>query len=50
MRSFFEVSGEAIAAAALSKLARTGKFDKRKIKKAFDDLGVNPETPDPATR
>ena len=49
LRSFFEVSAEAIAAAALSKLARTGKFDKRKIKKAFADLGINPEAPDPAT-
>jgi pyruvate dehydrogenase E1 component len=49
LRSFFEVSAEAIAAAALSKLARTGKFDKRKIKKAFDDLGINPEAPNPAT-
>jgi pyruvate dehydrogenase E1 component len=49
LRSFFEVSAEAIAAAALSKLARTGKFDKKKIKKAFDDLGINPEAPNPAT-
>jgi pyruvate dehydrogenase E1 component len=49
LRRFFEVSGKAIAAAALSKLARIGKFDKRKIKKAFDDLGVNPEAPNPAT-
>jgi pyruvate dehydrogenase E1 component len=49
LRRFFEVSGEAIAAAALSRLARDGKFDKRKIKKAFADLGVDPEAPNPAT-
>jgi pyruvate dehydrogenase E1 component len=49
LRRFFEVSGEAIAGAALSRLARDGKFDKRKIKKAFADLGVDPEAPNPAT-
>ncbi len=49
LRRFFEVSGEAIAAAALSRLARDGKFNKRKIKKAFADLGVDPEAPNPAT-
>jgi len=49
LRKHFEVSGEAIAAAALSRLARQGKFDKRKIKKAFADLGIDPEAPNPAT-
>ena len=50
LRKFFEVSAEAIAAAALSRLARQGKFDKRKIKKAFADLGIDTEAPNPATR
>ncbi len=48
LRKFFEVSAEAIAAAALSRLTRDGKFDKRKIKKAFSDLGVDPDAPNPA--
>ena len=49
LRKHFEVSAEAIAAAALSRLARQGKFDKRKIKKAFADLGIDTEAPNPAT-
>ncbi len=49
LRRFFEVSAEAIAAAALSRLARDGAFDKRKIKKAFADLGVDADAPNPAT-
>ncbi len=50
LRKFFEVGAEAIAAAALSRLTRDGKFDKRKIKKAFSDLGVDPDAPNPARR
>ena len=49
LRKHFEVSAEAIVAAALSRLARQGKFDKRKIKKAFADLGIDTEAPNPAT-
>ena len=48
LRQFFEVGAESIAAAALSRLARDGKFDKRKIKKAFAELGVDPEAPNSA--
>lgn len=48
LRRFFEVSAEQIAAATLSRLARDGKFDKRKIKKAFQELGVDPDKPNPA--
>jgi pyruvate dehydrogenase E1 component len=50
LRRHFEVSAEAIAAAALSRLARQGKFDKRKIKKAFAELGIDTEAPNPAGR
>jgi pyruvate dehydrogenase E1 component len=49
LRRHFEVSAEAIAAAALSRLARQGKFDKRKIKKAFAELGIDTEAKNPAT-
>ncbi len=48
LRSFFEVSAEAIVAAALAKLARDGKFDARKAAAAQSELGVNPEAKDPA--
>jgi pyruvate dehydrogenase E1 component len=48
LRRFFEVGAEAIAAAALSRLARAGNFDKRKLKKAFKDLGIDAEAPNPA--
>ena len=50
LRRFFEVGAEAIAAAALSRLARDGKFDKRKIKKAFQTLNIDTEAPNPARR
>jgi pyruvate dehydrogenase E1 component len=50
LRRFFEVSAEAIAAAALSKLARTGKFDAQRAAQAVADLGLNPESPDPSRR
>lgn len=50
LRRFFEVNAESIAAAALSRLARHGKFDARRAEKAFQELGVNPEAPDPARR
>jgi len=49
LRRFFEVSAEAVAAATLSRLARDGKFDKRKIKKAFQTLNIDTEAPNPAT-
>ena len=48
LRHHFEISAESIAAATLSRLARDGKFDVKKAVKAFEDLGVNVEQPDPA--
>jgi pyruvate dehydrogenase E1 component len=48
LRQHFEINAESIAAAALSRLARDGKFDAKKITKAFDELSVNPEKVDPA--
>ncbi|HLK19271.1 MAG TPA: hypothetical protein VKT81_09950, partial [Bryobacteraceae bacterium] len=47
LRKHFENSAEAIAAAALSRLARDGKFDKKKATAAIKDLGLNPDSPDP---
>jgi pyruvate dehydrogenase E1 component len=49
LRKHFEINAESIAAAALSRLARDGKFDVKKVQKAFEDLGVNAEKPDPVT-
>ncbi len=47
LRRFFEVNAESIAAAALSRLARDGQFDAGRVKKAFQELGINPEVGDP---
>jgi pyruvate dehydrogenase E1 component len=48
LRKFFEVGANHIAAAALSRLARDGKFSSGDVRKAFGDLGVDPERSDPA--
>jgi len=48
LRRHFEVNAESIAAAALSRLARDGKFDARKAQKGLQDLGVDTEKIDPA--
>jgi pyruvate dehydrogenase E1 component len=48
LRRHFEINAESIATAALSRLARDGKFDPKKAQKAFTDLGVNIEKGDPA--
>jgi pyruvate dehydrogenase E1 component len=48
LRRHFEINAESIATAALSRLARDGKFDARKAQKAFADLGVSTDKGDPA--
>jgi pyruvate dehydrogenase E1 component len=50
LRRFFEVDGPSIAAAALASLARWGRFDAQKAQQAIRDLGLDPETLDPARR
>jgi pyruvate dehydrogenase E1 component len=50
LRKHFEVGAEAITAAALTRLARDGKFDKQKAAAAIVELGLQPESPDPVTR
>ncbi|HSM85337.1 MAG TPA: pyruvate dehydrogenase (acetyl-transferring), homodimeric type, partial [Candidatus Limnocylindrales bacterium] len=47
LRRHFEINAESIAAAALSRLARDGKFDAKKAEKAFEELGVDKEKMDP---
>jgi pyruvate dehydrogenase E1 component len=48
LRKHFEINAESIAAAALSKLARDGRFDPAKAKAAFAELGIETEKIDPA--
>ncbi len=48
LRRHFEVNAESIAAAALSRLARDGAFDKARAAKAIGELGGDPERVDPA--
>ncbi len=48
LRQHFEVNAESIAAAALSRLARDGKFDATRAQQAFAELGIDTEKIDPA--
>jgi pyruvate dehydrogenase E1 component len=48
LRRHFEVSAEAIVGAALSKLAREGKFKPKAAQKALAELGLNADAADPA--
>jgi pyruvate dehydrogenase E1 component len=48
LRRHFEINAESIAAAALSRLARDGKFDVKTARAAFAELGVDTEKADPA--
>jgi pyruvate dehydrogenase E1 component len=48
LRRHFEINAESIVAAALSRLARDGKFDAAKAIAAFADLGVDSEKIDAA--
>ena len=48
LRRHFEVNAESIAAAALSRLAREGKFDAQRAQQALRELGVETEKIDPA--
>jgi pyruvate dehydrogenase E1 component len=48
LRRHFEINAESIVTAALSRLARDGKFDVARAKAAFADLGVDTERIDPA--
>jgi pyruvate dehydrogenase E1 component len=48
LRRHFEVNGESVVAATLSKLAREGKFDAKKAQKALAELGIDADRGDPA--
>ncbi len=48
LRRFFEVDAASIAAAALSRLAQWGRYDANRAVQAIRELGINPESIDPA--
>jgi len=48
LRRHFEVNAESIAAAALARLARLGRFEPLRAQLALEELGVDPEKADPA--
>ncbi len=48
LRRHFEVNAESIVVAALSRLARDGKFDPQRVQQAFAELGVDNEKIDAA--
>jgi pyruvate dehydrogenase E1 component len=49
LRRFFEVDAASIAVAALAALARRDAIDAAQVRRAIEELGVDPEQPDPAT-
>ncbi len=48
LRRHFEVDAENVVAATLSRLARDGKFDPARAAAAIQELGLNPERPEPS--
>ena len=48
LRRFFEVDAESIAAAALSRLAKWGRFDPKRAQEAILEFGLKPDSIDPA--
>ncbi|MDX2200955.1 MAG: pyruvate dehydrogenase (acetyl-transferring), homodimeric type [Phycisphaerae bacterium] len=49
LRRHFEIDAAHTAYTALYELAKRGEFDKKKLPAAMKTLGINPESPNPAT-
>ncbi|HEV7506950.1 MAG TPA: pyruvate dehydrogenase (acetyl-transferring), homodimeric type [Thermoanaerobaculia bacterium] len=49
LRRFFEVDAECVVIAALWQLAQRGKVDREVVRRAIDELGVDPAKLDPLT-
>jgi pyruvate dehydrogenase E1 component len=49
LRRHFQVDAEHVALAALSELAKSGRFDARALPQAIEQLGLDPDAADPAT-
>jgi len=47
LRRFFEVDAECVVIAALGQLAQRGKVDREVVKRAIDELGIDPSKLDP---
>jgi pyruvate dehydrogenase E1 component len=47
LRRFFEVDAECVTIAALHKLAQWGRIDRSVVRRAIDELGLDPEKLDP---
>jgi pyruvate dehydrogenase E1 component len=47
LRRFFEVDAENIALAALERLAQRGELPPARVQRAIEELGIDPEKPDP---
>jgi pyruvate dehydrogenase E1 component len=48
LRDFFEVDARFVTLATLAELAQDGQIDRKVVAQAIEDLGVNPEKPNPA--
>ncbi len=49
LRRFFEVDRAHIALAALEGLAEAGSIERESLASAIEQLGIDPEAPNPAT-
>jgi pyruvate dehydrogenase E1 component len=43
LRRFFEIDAESVTVAALHQLAQQGRYDRGAVRRAFEELGINPE-------
>jgi len=50
LRRFFEVDAGSICVAALYELARRGQLEPKRVQEAIEVFGIDPESPDPASR
>ena len=50
LRRHFEVDAAHVAYAALHALARAGRFEPKRLPRAAEELGIDPDQPDPVTR
>ncbi len=49
LRRHFEVDAESVAYRSLAELAQAGRYPKKDLPKALQELGLDPNKPDPAT-
>jgi pyruvate dehydrogenase E1 component len=49
LRNFFEVDARFITVATLSELLKEGQIEPKVVQQAIQDLGINPDKPNPAT-